>query len=81
MRRERIIESTFVGRVEEHTMLLASLPSSLIEGSAYITGFNTITLHETSPFAGGFLLAQFKRRLYNGLERRLPDCYHQVNQR
>ena len=52
---ESYIGSRFTGRVEEATMLgdrPAIIPS--IEGSAIVTGFNTIWVDQADPFWKGF---------------------------
>ena len=52
---ESIIGSKFIGRVEEETDLLgkpAIIPS--IEGWAVITGYNTIIMDDSDPYAHGF---------------------------
>lgn len=52
---ESIIGGVFHGRVERQVRLdgkAAIVPS--IEGSAYVTGFNTIFIDERDPFAHGF---------------------------
>ena len=54
---ESIIGSTFVGRIEGRTKIAhrdAIIPS--IEGSAHVTGFNTIIIDDRDPFAFGFQL-------------------------
>jgi len=54
---ESIIGSTFVGRIEGRTKIGhrdAIIPS--IEGSAHVTGFNTIIIDDRDPFAFGFQL-------------------------
>jgi 4-hydroxyproline epimerase len=52
---ESIIGSTFIGRVEEETDLNgkpAIVPS--IEGWAVVTGYNTIIMDDSDPYAHGF---------------------------
>lgn len=52
---ESIIGSKFIGRVEEETVLNgkpAIVPS--IEGWAVVTGYNTIIIDDTDPYAYGF---------------------------
>lgn len=52
---ESIIGSLFTGRIEGHTKvgeLDAVIPS--IEGSAYVTGLNTIFVDDRDPFVHGF---------------------------
>ena len=54
---ESILGSTFVGRIEGRTKIAhrdAIIPS--IEGSAHVTGFNTIIIDDRDPFAFGFQL-------------------------
>lgn len=55
---ESIIRSRFVGRVEARARVgehAAIIPS--IEGSAWVTGINTIFVDDTEPFARGFQVA------------------------
>jgi 4-hydroxyproline epimerase len=52
---ESIIGSTFKGTVEQETtagLFSAIVPS--IEGSAWITGYNTILIDSEAPYAAGF---------------------------
>ena len=52
---ESIIGSTFIGRIEEETILdgrKAIVPS--IEGWAQVTGYNTIIIDDDDPYAHGF---------------------------
>lgn len=52
---ESIIGSRFYGKVEKETHIegqSAIIPS--IEGSAYITGYNTILLNDEDPYVNGF---------------------------
>lgn len=55
---ESIISSTFIGRVEGTTKVGdfdAIIPS--VEGSAHMTGLNTISVDDTDPYAHGFQVA------------------------
>ena len=52
---ESIIGSRFIGRVAEETELAARRRSfRVIEGSSFVTGFNTLWIDPTEPFPTGF---------------------------
>ena len=60
---ESIIDSRFIGRVEETTRLHSGLDAVLpsIEGRAWITGRGEHYVDDSQPYAHGFTLEQFTR--------------------